>query len=58
MAAIQEYRFKLVQHSSDYLLVFKMKREFSGFHYDSDNDIITDVDFFLEVQNTGHQLNV
>lgn len=58
MAAIQEYRFELVQHSSDYLLFAKMKRELSGFHYDSDDDIITDVDHFLEVQDTGHQLNV
>lgn len=58
MAVIQEYRFELVQHSSEYLLFSKMKRELSAFHYDSDDNIITDVDHFLEVQDTGHQLNV
>ncbi|XP_028270394.1 histone-lysine N-methyltransferase SETMAR-like [Parambassis ranga] len=57
--AIQQCRFELVLHPpyspdlspSDYYLFPKMKKELSGRHVDSDDDIIAAVDHFLEVQN-------
>lgn len=57
MAAIQEYGFELVQHQPrspdlaplDCQLIPYMKREHSGSHVDSNDDVVAAVDHFLKV---------
>ena len=59
MAAIHECGFELVQHPpyspdlapSDFHLFPNMKRHLAGTHYNTDNDVISAVDDFLDLQD-------
>ena len=58
MAAINECGFELLEHLPyspdlaplDYYLFSKLKRELSGRHFDTDDDVIDAVNQFLEDQ--------
>ena len=59
MAAIRECGFQLIEHPpyspdlapSDYYLFLKMKKELSGHHFRTDDDVIQAVNHFLDTQD-------
>ena len=65
MAAIHECGFKLVQHPpyspdlapSDFHMFPKKKRHLAGTHYDTNNDLVSAVDGFLDLQGNSFYEN-